>query len=351
MNTLKLLKYECRRNLLPLILFTAIASLIVCTVYATSDLFYISCTETAVSVQGRFIRINDSLTGTPTAVLAVLCVFVPVFQFSYRMKSRSADLWYSLPVRREKLTLVRTVGGLALVLVPYTVSYWLGFLILLCRENYFAMYGYPLYYLAALPLGILLFGFYAIVYTRAHTVWDGLAFMLGWTFVFVMPFNYLSGCNVYPTRVKAFDFLPFGPLIRVNALFDNMIRRIGTDSLLQLAWTLPFALLEGAGAYAGLFLTCRKEKTEDAEQLSSSLWGYRVLVPYYVFSLASSLDLHDLQIALIMAALVLVGGLIGFAAYRRSFKLRPCDVITLAASFSAGIAMAALAGYCIAPLL
>ena len=145
----KYLTYELKRNLLPLAAFTAIACL-VCAIFGATS--YI------ISSYSGTVRAISSVISAPTVLLCILCTIVPVMQFSYRMRGRDIDLWYSLPVTREKLTLVRTLGGLMLVFVPYTLSYWLGFVIVLIRENYFVLYGYPLCYLASLPLGALLFG-------------------------------------------------------------------------------------------------------------------------------------------------------------------------------------------------
>ena len=343
----KLLRYEMKRNLLPAAVFSAIACLIVGIVYMSSDLFSISA---APGGNGGFVYIPyDSLISAPTIVLAMLCVAVPVMQFSYRMKGRDIDLWYSLPVTREKLTFVRTLGGLMLIFVPYTLSYWLGFVIVLLRKNYFALYGYPLYYLAALPLGALLFGIYSFLYTRANSIGDGLVCMAGWTFALMLPFAFLSvrfPRLALPRSFSVWQLSPFGLLSWAADYFNEFICADALPALLPLAWTIPLTVLEGAGAYAGLFLTARRHRAENGGQLSSSLWCYRVLVPLYVFILASSLSVDALgtQLACIAGAFLLVGGFICFVVYRRSFRLKTSDFITLAVAFGAGILVSVLFG-------
>ena len=343
----KLLRYEMKRNLLPAAVFSAIACLIVGIVYMSSDLFRLMYSPGG---NGGFDYIPyDSLISAPTIVLAVLCVAVPVMQFSYRMKGRDIDLWYSLPVTREKLTFVRTLGGLMLIFVPYTLSYWLGFVIVLLRENYFALYGYPLYYLASLPLGALLFGIYSFLYTRASSIGDGLVCMAGWTFALMLPFAFLSVRFPrldLPRSFSVWQLSPFGLLSWAADYFNEFICADALPALLPLAWTIPLAALEGLGAYTGLFLTARAHKAENGGQLSSSLWCYRVLVPLYVFILASSLSANAIgtQLACIAGAFLLVGGFICFVVYRRSFRLKTSDIITLAVSFAAGILVSVLFG-------
>lgn len=343
----KLLRYEMKRNLLPAVVFTAIACLIVGIVYMTSDLFY---TSTAPGGNGGIAYFPiDSMISAPTIVLAVLCIAVPVMQFSYRMKGRDIDLWYSLPVTREKLTFARTLGGLMLIFVPYTLSYWLGFAVLLVRENHFVLHGYPLYYLSSLPLGALLFGVYSFLYTRANTVGDGLVCMAGWTFALMLPFAFLGVWFPrldLPRSFSVWQLSPFGLLSWAADYFNELICADALPSLLPLAWTIPLAALEGAGAYAGLFLTARGHKAENGGQLSSSLWCYRVLVPLYMFTLASSLSVDALgaQLALIAGAFLLVGGFICFIVYRRSFRLKTSDILTLAVAFGAGVLVSVLFG-------
>lgn len=343
----KLLRYEMKRNLLPAAVFSAIACLIVGIVYMSSDLFRPMYSPGG---NGGFDYIPyDSLISAPTIVLAVLCVAVPVMQFSYRMKGRDIDLWYSLPVTREKLTFVRTLGGLMLIFVPYTLSYWLGFVIVLLRENYFALYGYPLYYLASLPLGALLFGVYSFLYTRASSIGDGLVCMAGWTFALMLPFAFLSvrfPRLALPRSFSVWQLSPFGLLSWAADYFNEFICADALPALLPLAWTIPLAALEGLGAYTGLFLTARRHRAENSGQLSSSPWCYRVLVPLYVFILASSLSVDAIgsQLACIAGAFLLVGGFICFVVYRRSFRLKTSDFITLAVAFGAGILVSVLFG-------
>ena len=102
--------YEWKRILLPMCIFTVIATA-----------FFVIMALSAEFVFERYLFPNgtqpemtpkNTLVYVPATVLSVLCYLVPAIQFSYRMKRRSVDLWYSLPVRREKLILVRIVFGM-----------------------------------------------------------------------------------------------------------------------------------------------------------------------------------------------------------------------------------------------
>ena len=171
--------YEFRRNLLPLVIFCVVAA-------------GISMAYTFTATLGHFNRFEeyyefrpvDSAIGVFTAILCVLATIVPILQFSYRMKQRSADLWYSLPVSRTKLTLVRVLEGLVLVFVPYTLAYWLGVAGVALQGMEFTYIHYLSYYALSLPLGVGLFGALSFIFSRANTVADGIMFLILWACLF-----------------------------------------------------------------------------------------------------------------------------------------------------------------------
>ena len=73
-----------------------------------------------------------------------LTYLVPVMVYSFKMKKRSVDCYYALPLKKEKLYLAETLVGLCLVLIPFTVAYWGGFFTLLisaCVFRAFRLFG------------------------------------------------------------------------------------------------------------------------------------------------------------------------------------------------------------------
>ena len=188
------LRHELKQGLLPLVIFSAVSA-VVCIIYsATQSLEY-----TRFDAEGIFAA--DSCVMVSTAVLAVLCTVTPVMQFSYRMKKRSVDLWYSLPVSRTRLAAVKTVGGLVLTLVPYTVGFWLTVIVVAARGAHFAYEWYlPLYFLS-LVFGAGLFGVNAFLFTRGNTIGDGIVFLVLWGALLPM-FVFLTRAAAH---VRVFD--------------------------------------------------------------------------------------------------------------------------------------------------
>lgn len=162
--------YELKRNLLPLAIFSVITAAICVLAVSTTDVEHLTGYVSRNSCVWYFM-----------AALMVLCVVVPVMQFSYRMHTRSVDLWYCLPISRKSLIFVRTLVGLILVFVPYTLGYWLGVAgIAMQQPRTFAFVWYLPNYALSLVLGAGLFGVNAFLFTRANRASDGIVFMLAW---------------------------------------------------------------------------------------------------------------------------------------------------------------------------
>jgi uncharacterized membrane protein HdeD (DUF308 family) len=68
------------------------------------------------------------------------------------------------------------------------------------------------------------------------------------------------------------------------------------------------------------------KRAEEIGDLSSTVFGYKVLIPLGVFSMTQAFD-EDI-VSFIFAALL---GVVGYMIYRRSFKIKKNDLITIGA--------------------
>lgn len=354
----KAMLYELKRILLPLCIFTAIAA----------ALFVIIALNSTFVPENSYNTFGDPvgpqpmspLTEVPAAILGVLCLIVPPMQFLYRMGRRSADLWYSLPIRRDALVLVRVLGGLVLIFVPYTVSYWVGFTVIAASENLFELGQYGILFAASLPVGIGLFGINTFLFTRANTLFDGIVFMLVWIFLLILPFLWLESLGIDSLYrlggainwTAPINFLSYSPLI---CLFvDFSLRICGTGG----GWAdAPFIYALGAAfaiaAYFGLFWTARRQKAEDIGQVSDSWFGYRMLIPACmlctVLFFLANMDMASSVDLLMSYTVTLVAGAIAYFVYRRSFRIKLADLICLIGALVLGTALGIFGHEILAP--
>ena len=357
----KALWCEVKRNLLPLVIFAAIALIV--------GVSYTSTMELRVGAFASFRY--DSGLACYAVLLCVLCTVAPVMQFSYRMKQRSVDLWYSLPITRKQLVLVRTLTGLLLVFVPFTIAYWPGVAIVAMRINELAssVRGFHFQYIHYLScfaqmllLGTCLFGVNAFLFTRGNSMFDGIFFILGWAILvplFVVVLNdgfafdfYWQGASGRQTWVNSWIFFTYfftySPVAWTGAAFEKLIT-VGAffDNEFHFMVTSILGVLEGVAAYLALFLLADKDKSENVGQISSSRMGYKVLLPALEAGVIALIIVSvgwgwfDWNTAFYLV-LVALCALAFYFAYRRSFRLKLSDILSVILALVAGVLLALL---------
>lgn len=310
-KTWKFFGFELKKRLWTLIVLTAICTLPYIAELSTMELFYVyEHHET-----GELITVmNSSQIGLAFFALGALCYLSPALVYSFKMSKRGVDAYYALPIKKEKLYLVKTMVGL--LLVPFTVMYWSGFLTLLFRAgNPYDMFWYlPAYFGSAL-LGICLFGLNAFLFTRGNTVADGIVFMVAYIPFFVMLYTYCIqafNLSAYPPEA---GFFSFGGLMGFGDSMHDLILRYENVTLPPLTFVVMPIL--GAVGYALLFVLLRYEKGENAEQVSDSWFGYKAIIPIYTaFLLALNLNTFDI----IWFCAIAVAAIVATVVYQRKFK-------------------------------
>jgi hypothetical protein len=203
------------------------------------------------------------------------------------------------------------------------------------------------YYFVSVAFGVLLYLFYAFIFTRANTKADGVVFMIAWTFVVELALSVvalvLDEFGV-PKNIwfvfNASDFfdvchLPFTYLTALAGRYSDLL---GNSAVYVNNWeahALAFAVLSGVAGGVLLFTGLRREKAENAEQISSSWWGYKTLVPAYLLLVTAQTTNW------IGWCVTLIAAFVGFVIYRRSVKLKLVDWISLAVALLLGIILSA----------
>ena len=280
-------RYELKKNLKTLGLLTAICTIIYVVVTSTSNLYY-SYGTGAVYVPGHSnnggIRNNSPQISIIYLLLGAMCFVVPALMYSFKMNRRSADAFYSLPIKREKLYLVKTLVGLILVFVPYTVAYAAGFLCVALRENFYDLIWYLPGYFGGILFGLSLYGVAAFSFSRANRVADGVIFMIFYALIGLLIASLVEAIEIergipYDERMETVYFSPMGCFIVFSEKIDALLREGGNQDLDFLMFL--FVFLHAIAGFALLFLLPRFDKGEDAEQYSDSWFGYRVMIPLY----------------------------------------------------------------------
>lgn len=326
--------YECKRNLLPLLIFTVV-----------STVLYLSY---IYSVRGfRMGYYSSGHLAVSSTILGLLAALMPIYIYSFAMTKRGADFYFSLPIRREAMYAVKTIVGLGLVILPYTVAYWLGVLYISPWRADMISVVYPVYFLPHYGLTLLaalcLYGLNAFVFTRANTVFDGIWLLVGYTFLFFVLAWFVAAMLDKEMGFAGFVFdgarywMTFSPIDYLTTVFQRALNK-GYVSFweIDMSWTpvvaCAFFGVLGIASYVGLFCSVRRMRIENVGHLTDTWLGYRVTIPLYVFAVLSVGFASDLM----LAVFVIVCGLMGYFIYRRSFRLKWYDVVSLIGASALG---------------
>ncbi len=305
--------FELKKNLWAFVVLTAVCTIPYIAQLSTMKMFHTYIAETGE----QRTTIYSSQIGTVFVILGVLCYLIPILVYSFKMSKRGVDGYYSLPLKKEKLYLVKTVLGLLLVLVPYTVAFWGGFFTLLCREgNPYAMGWYVPAYFGGLLFGICLFGINAFLFTRANKAGDGAVFMIAYIPFFWMLYVYFMQVFDQPHYFYynyETDLLTFGGLVDFGDTISYRIMRYANHNFSPLTFVVMPLL--GAIGYFLLFFNLRFEKSENAEQVSESWFGYKMLIPVYTAFMVA-LNSFDILTFCMFA----VASVVATIVYRGKFK-------------------------------
>ena len=346
---INLTKYYIKKRLPLLIIITSLT--------LVSTLVYLVTTRFTTAYDSNQHRnIIQSGIGYLTVIMLLMTLFFAIYEFMFKMKRNSCDLFYSLPVKRNKLYLFKYLFGMAEVAIIFTINFLIvsTFAIIYfptVTDLYF--YGtnipfvfhpgyYYLYYIVVLVTGLLLYSWIAFFFTRANSTIDGIiiAFMSSLA-LFVVNISFDVYIHTFVDRTPNLDeifshftYFPQVALFRIAYIFDGLLRSgkgyesvtaIAIMGAISIAWVVLFILLSN------------KEKAEDTGDICDSIFGYKTLLPIFIVSTFMISDLGSLS-----WVAVAIGGYIGYVIYNRHFNLRKTDWIIYLASVGIGFILMAV---------
>ena len=304
-------------------------------VWTSLDWFDQNGNRLAEPIRSQDVSINNF--GIVAYIIGAMCTFAPIVELGDMKNKRNADLIYSLPVSRSKMAIAHYVSGAIQIFAVYTVSYITMVLKVLTSENVrFIQQREMLFvcYFVLLGVGIGLYSIFMAVFNSANTVIDGCLFIGAWS---ILPALFLIalgdfdgetggafGLSILERIFVSEDLLmPHSALVVCDNFYSILV---GDKTFTRYAEAAVAWSIVGIICAAVYFYSFTKKRTEEIGDISSTAFGYKVLLPIGVFSMTQAFD-EELT-CLILAALI---GVVGYMIYRRSFKIRKPDIITLAA--------------------
>ncbi len=288
----------------------------------------------------QFDEYSTSNVGLIVTYLAILTYVIPIIKSAYLKRKKTIDYYYALPIKRTVIMNVNLIVGLIELLVPFTICYFSGMIVTMIKTDMFDYYYFIPLYFSMVGLSVSLFIFNMFVASRANTVVDSVLFMVLYTFGLALPIfsiNEATNNGFYTDAYMLFTFMPF---VNVGNYYASMMKDTSNIPLLYPHYVL--AIFE-ALTYIPLFILTKKDKSERAEQISNSYFGYRTLIPFYVVSIVGAVVLGNIEELtfniewFMIVFMVLAAALVGYVIYYRKFKLPKRAWLMMGLSLVGGI--------------
>ena len=342
--TSRYLAYELKKNLWRTVALTVI-SVIICVIAVSND------------IDGTYDEHRQTGLYILPVILGIFSFIIAVLELSAFKNRRNLDALYSFPIDRRKMAAVHYLSGAIQIFTIYAVSATTHFLYLVANTDCFAL-GYAIpYYVLLFLIGIVLYSFFCFIFNQGNSVADGVIFSIMWSFVayLVMYVFIQTFCKALMTPEiwsweqyrefnDAADIAGWGnviaPLNNLTVIFQDLIEvnrhnnewynyydsaayTYSTQAYMFFVWGAV-----GIASALGFVFGFGRKGAHKAGEPSDSWFGYRMLIPVYGYSLVQLMASRSNFNFLF--ALTIIAMYIGFVIYRRSFKIKRSDIITLA---------------------
>ena len=280
-----------------------------------------------------------------------LAAVVPIWMFAYKMKKRSVDLYYALPLKRGQVLSAKYLLGLVAVYAPFTLAFWLGTLAAVIKYpvNAIASEYYFAAYFASLPAMFCIYAISSFAFTRANRLIDGMAFVVFWM---VALYAVIGVICRFVENAASDPFTPIAPLATISNYFAEFVEipntlgpQYSTEYKINMAVGFTLTGLQTIAATVLLFITERKFKAENIGGISDSPFGYKVMIPLLTVCLLTDIEMIENVYQIFIAVIAASAAFMLTALYKHTFKIGKIQAIIFASSVVLGVVLSIVASY------
>lgn len=260
-------------------------------------------------------------------IIGFLATLIPIVEFSGYNNERNVDTLFSLPISRSSLAAVHIAVGFIQMFSVFTVSTVALFISHLSFREFYDLYYIIPYYFSVLGLGTIVYFIFTFIFTRANTTSDGLVFCVFW--MFNLYTVYMLADRIFRFK-HSYDMLViYTPINNVTTYFQYLAEKTDRNMYFSRPDGMFISLwcVLGILALVGTVLTFGKKKVEKIGEISDSVFGYVLNIPLYFICFVGFFD--DVTATMWLA----ICAVIGYFIYRRGFRLKKADLISIIISF------------------
>ncbi|MBQ4509633.1 MAG: hypothetical protein II984_02820 [Clostridia bacterium] len=259
-------------------------------------------------------------------ILGALCFFTPIFELSQFKTRKSSDAIMFLPISKRKMSIAHYLNGLTQIIGIHTVCVIATFFKLIPHREHISIGYLFAYFGLSTVFAILIYSIFMFAFNEANTIADGVIFELLYMFL---------PCLI---SMGILDFLPVNDVFAMSFVTNESLNVLtyNFEDLVENSWVnftvsdnLGFlvTLLFGALATFGYFYAFTRKKADNVESHSSSIFGYKTIIPIYGYCLLMfSYSLDDP-----FTILTFIAMFCGYMIYRRTFRIKKKDIIFIIA--------------------
>ena len=282
-------------------------------------------------------------------VLAGMCTVIPILELGGLKNKRNADTMYSLPIERRKMGVAHFTNGFLQILAVYLCMAVTTTLIILPvgAGGFLYLQYLPSLMLLPIPAALLLYAYFSYLFNEANSVIDGCVFIASGAIMPIVLCLVLSDFTIWRNgayittvfnRMNFWQMSPFFHIVKIVNVFGDGLRHKnlsfsydGQDILMIVVWLVVCIL-----AAVGFYLSFSRKRVETIGNISSSWVGYKTFIPLCMFSITFAVY-HSGDFFL--AVLGAIAAVIGYMLYRRSFKIKVSDLISIGSGAFAAFAL------------
>lgn len=269
---------------------------------------------------------------------SILATIIPMFEFSFKMKKIGIDHFYSFPIKREKLFFIKFIVGFLEVIIPFIIGTIFSYFSMIINGHIFKLQYYFIFILLSIPFLFSIYSMVSLIFSKCNTIADGIIMVGLLIFVFAPIMSLVN--EIINSLTSYGEISPYSvSLLTIYTPYIYISDRIvlmmngNIDATIETIYIIIaiLFLIFGIASVFILVYTSKKEKSEDSMDLSSSWFSYKVFIPILITAFIGISS----EISLVVFLMLL--GYIGYVIYRRSFKIKWYDWVSIGASVSTGL--------------
>ncbi len=298
----------------------------------------------------------------PVVILIILSIVVPAWMFGFMKKKRNLDCLYSLPITKRGIGVVQYLLGIIAVFVPFVSSY----AVIIIDNISYGLFGniaheyLVAHFIVCLIAGFVIYSLSCFAFERANSVIDGIimigvylvvlyfiAFSVGSIinktsyFIFRAEFDETIKNGIIPsTRPESFylrvfeergiPFVAFGELLDTLKTDAEWAYSSYTTNFLEtpsnIFWLVLWCVIGLLSAF-GVIYGFDKKKAESAEEISNSIFSYKLLIPFTF--ILSNINYAIFRGDTTACISMTVACIVAYTIYRRGVKYKKSDYIVM----------------------